>query len=663
VHELARVHAFANVIGSVYVDANASISAGASVRADTGGAFRIGEGSDVQDGVVIHGLEQGQVLGDDGHPYSVWIGRQTTVTHMALVHGPAYVGDECFIGFRSTVFNARVGQGCVVMMHALIQDVEVPPGKYVPSGAVITSQDQADRLPDVRPEDLRFVNYVSGGRNGRSLSAEAVTAHESLSAQPRGTESSPQYEHRDESSNPSISSYGQVSAMKLSPEVVEQVRQLLAQGYRVATEYADARRFQTSSWKSGGAIQSSHLSSVLSSLEASIAEHSGEYVRLIGIDPQAKRRVFEAVVQRPGSSGHSTPASNGYAAPSHAPKNYSISVNSSDAGWIDQVRNLLNQGYQIGLEHADGRRFQTSSWTTGPVFHTSNTNEVLANIDRLLAEWQGEYVRVIGIDPKSKRRVTETIVQRPSQSASGASGYSSSGSYSSSSSSSSSSYRASSTSGGRLSAETIDQVKQLLAQGFHIGTEHADKRRFRTSSWTSCSPIQSTRLSDVISALEACLDEHHDEYVRLIGIDTASKRRVAEVMIQRPGSNGNGNGNGQSSSYRPSSEQSAYRSNASNSSQNEYFIPGNSKKIGADVVEQIQQLLAQGYRIGTEHADKRRFRTSSWQSCSPIDSTRTSDVVRALEMCLEEHRGEYVRLLGIDAKSKRRVTETMIQRP
>jgi carbon dioxide concentrating mechanism protein CcmM len=38
----------------------------------------------------------------------------------------------------------------------------------------------------------------------------------------------------------------------------------------------------------------------------------------------------------------------------------------------------------------------------------------------------------------------------------------------------------------------------------------------------------------VIHALEACLDEHGDEYVRLLGIDPKAKRRVFEGIIQRP---------------------------------------------------------------------------------------------------------------------------------
>ncbi len=133
----AYVHSFSRLIGDVRIGANVFVAPGSSIRADEGTPFHIGESSNIQDGVVIHGLEKGRVVGDDNQEYSVWIGRNTCITHMALIHGPAYIGDECFIGFRSTVFNAKVGDGCIIMMHALIQDVEIPPGKYVPSGAVI----------------------------------------------------------------------------------------------------------------------------------------------------------------------------------------------------------------------------------------------------------------------------------------------------------------------------------------------------------------------------------------------------------------------------------------------------------------------------------------------------------------------------------------------
>ncbi|MCL1471476.1 ribulose bisphosphate carboxylase small subunit [Argonema antarcticum] len=89
----------------------------------------------------------------------------------------------------------------------------------------------------------------------------------------------------------------------------------------------------------------------------------------------------------------------------------------------------------------------------------------------------------------------------------------------------------------------------------------------------------------------------------------------------------------------------------------------NGSKLSAETQEQVRQLLAKGYKIGMEHANERRFRTQSWQSCSPIETSEVSDAIAALESCLNEHTGEYVRLIGIDPKVKRRIVETIIQKP
>ncbi|MEA5620278.1 ribulose bisphosphate carboxylase small subunit [Cronbergia sp. UHCC 0137] len=79
--------------------------------------------------------------------------------------------------------------------------------------------------------------------------------------------------------------------------------------------------------------------------------------------------------------------------------------------------------------------------------------------------------------------------------------------------------------------------------------------------------------------------------------------------------------------------------------------------------EQIRQILSQGYTIGIEHVDERRFRTGSWQSCINTHIDAHSDAISTMESCLAEYSGEYVRLVGIDPKAKRRVIETIIQRP
>jgi carbon dioxide concentrating mechanism protein CcmM len=545
IHETAYVHAFSTVTGDVQVGANVLISPGASIRAEEGAPFYVGQGSRVQEGAIVHGLPQGRVLGDDQQPYSVWIGQDVSITHMALIHGPAYVGDRCFIGFRSTVFNARIGEGCIVMMHALIQDVEIPPGRYVPSGSVITTQQQADRLPEVQSVDIEFASQVVGFNDAMRTGGGGIgsPAHSEPARLQQPSDRAAESSYRS-SQNPEMLN------TQLTPEVVEQVRHLLAQGYRIGTEHADTRRFQTSSWHSCAPIQSSREADVLAALQDCLVEHSGEYVRLFGIDTRSKRRVGELIVQRPGDRVNGNGASTsmaGYSGQSYASHSYSkpaasygSSVSSSGlpAEVVEHVRGLLSRGLQIGTEHADKRRFQTSSWhTCAPILATRDA-EAISALQACLAEHSGEYVRLFGIDPKLKQRIGELIVQRPGN---GQNGSASTPSYSSGSSSyqqpAASSFNAghsSPASSQRLSPEVVDQVRHLLSQGYKVAVEHADKRRFQTSSWESCSPIESARESDVLAALERCLGENQGQYVRVYGVDTQSKRRVAETIIQRP---------------------------------------------------------------------------------------------------------------------------------
>lgn len=67
--------------------------------------------------------------------------------------------------------------------------------------------------------------------------------------------------------------------------------------------------------------------------------------------------------------------------------------------------------------------------------------------------------------------------------------------------------------------------------------------------------------------------------------------------------------------------------------------------------------------MGVEHVDERRFRIGSWQSCNVGTIDGESDAISTLESCLLKYSDEYVRLVGIDNKVKRRVIEKIIQRP
>lgn len=537
IHGTAFIHPFSNVIGDVNIDANVIVAPGTSIRADEGTPFHIGENTNLQDGVVIHGLEQGRVIGDDQNEYSVWIGSNASITHMALIHGPAYVGDSCFIGFRSTVFNARVGAGCIVMMHALIQDVEIPAGKYVPSGAIITNQQQADRLPDVQAQDKQFAHHVIGInqalRSGYICAADSKcikTIRDDLAkSYTSNTVNKFEFEELERSND--------VASSRLGTDTVEQLRYLLEQGYKIGTEHVDQRRFRTGCWQSCTPIEARSVGEAIAALEGCLQEHSDEYVRLFGIDPNGRRRVLENIIQRPNGVVN---VSTSFKAPTNQTnKSYNSNGNGYSNGsasgklnaeTLDQVNQLLAGGYKIGSEHVDERRFRTGSWQSCQAIEATSPKEVVAALEECLENHQGEYVRLIGIDRKAKRRVLETIIQRPTGSVS-SSGSSRSVIASAPAATSSAKASASST---RLSSEVVQQLQQLINSGYKISAEHVDQRRFRTGSWASCGQIEAHSAQQAVAALEGYLAEYQGEYVRLIGIDPKVKRRVLETIIQRP---------------------------------------------------------------------------------------------------------------------------------
>ena len=95
--------------GAVTVEKGASVWFGTVLRAD-GASISVGEGSNIQDGVVAHA--------DPELPVAV--GRDVSVGHGAVLHGCA-IGDGALIGMRATVLNgARIGPQCLVAAGAVV---------------------------------------------------------------------------------------------------------------------------------------------------------------------------------------------------------------------------------------------------------------------------------------------------------------------------------------------------------------------------------------------------------------------------------------------------------------------------------------------------------------------------------------------------------------
>lgn len=141
----------ASVIGSVILSDGVLVSPFASIRGDEGTPIFIGKNSNVQDGVVIHGLEH-KMVEHKGLGYSVHIGENVSLAHQSQVHGPAKIGDNTFLGMQAFVFKSEVGDNVVIEPCAKVMNVKVASGRYVPAGEVIKTQEQADKLPQITPD-------------------------------------------------------------------------------------------------------------------------------------------------------------------------------------------------------------------------------------------------------------------------------------------------------------------------------------------------------------------------------------------------------------------------------------------------------------------------------------------------------------------------------
>ncbi len=86
------------VLGKVKLCRDASVWFGAVLRGDTE-LITVGEGSNVQDGAVVHT--------DLGFP--VEIGKDVTIGHQAMLHGCS-IGDGSLIGINAVVLNGSLDE-------------------------------------------------------------------------------------------------------------------------------------------------------------------------------------------------------------------------------------------------------------------------------------------------------------------------------------------------------------------------------------------------------------------------------------------------------------------------------------------------------------------------------------------------------------------------
>jgi carbonic anhydrase/acetyltransferase-like protein (isoleucine patch superfamily) len=137
------------VMGDVRLKAHSSVWPTAVLRGDIN-YIEIGEGSNIQDGTIVH-------LADD---LPVIVGKYVTVGHRAILHA-CIVEDNCLIGMGATILDgAVIGQGSIIGAHALVtKGTKIPPGSLVmgmPAKVVRTLQPK--EIEDIKPWADHYVD-------------------------------------------------------------------------------------------------------------------------------------------------------------------------------------------------------------------------------------------------------------------------------------------------------------------------------------------------------------------------------------------------------------------------------------------------------------------------------------------------------------------------
>lgn len=109
----------ATIIGDVVIGNDCSIWFGTIIRGDVN-SIRIGNGTNIQDGSVLHTLYQKSTID---------IGNNVSVGHNVVIHG-AKVCDGALLGMSSVILdNAVIGEGAIIAAGSVVlSNTQVEPG-------------------------------------------------------------------------------------------------------------------------------------------------------------------------------------------------------------------------------------------------------------------------------------------------------------------------------------------------------------------------------------------------------------------------------------------------------------------------------------------------------------------------------------------------------
>jgi carbonic anhydrase/acetyltransferase-like protein (isoleucine patch superfamily) len=156
ISESAFVDPTAILCGKIIVEENVFIGPYAVIRADetkpdgSMDPIIIGANSNIQDGVVIHSKDGAAVT----------IGHSCSIAHRSIVHGPCSIGDRCFIGFNTVLFNCKIGSQVIIRHNSVIENCTLEDGFHIPSTSHVHDDTDLAKIPRLTADATSFSESV-----------------------------------------------------------------------------------------------------------------------------------------------------------------------------------------------------------------------------------------------------------------------------------------------------------------------------------------------------------------------------------------------------------------------------------------------------------------------------------------------------------------------
>ena len=141
----------ATLVGDITLAEAVSVWFQAVIRAEND-RIAIGEGSNIQDGSVLHV--------DPGYPMT--LGKRVTIGHKVMLHG-CTIGDGALIGINSVIMNgAKIGKSSLIGANTLIAE-----GKEIPDGVLVVGS-PGKIVRELKPEERERLLGIASGYVERS---------------------------------------------------------------------------------------------------------------------------------------------------------------------------------------------------------------------------------------------------------------------------------------------------------------------------------------------------------------------------------------------------------------------------------------------------------------------------------------------------------------